>query len=55
MGMIKLPEKAITKFTNNIEVPQWVIQKESNNFVNQIFEKLSKITRLGFRNNYSKS
>ena len=38
----------IRKFTNNIEVPQWVIQKESNNFVNNIFEKLSKITRLGF-------
>ena len=48
-------DQLITKFTNNIEVPQWVIQKESNNFVNQIFEKLSKITRLGFRNNYSKS
>tara|TARA_B110000438_G_scaffold303160_1_gene363434 strand:- start:174 stop:1238 length:1065 start_codon:yes stop_codon:yes gene_type:complete len=48
-------DNLITKFTNNIEVPQWVIQKESNNFVNQIFEKLSKITRLGFRNNYSKS
>ena len=38
----------IRKFTNNIEVPQWVIQKESNNFVNNVFEKLSKITRLGF-------
>ena len=48
-------DQLITKFTNNIEVPQWVIEKESNNFVNQIFEKLSKITRLGFRNNYSKS
>ncbi|MDC0208140.1 glycosyltransferase family 2 protein [Nitrosopumilus sp.] len=38
----------IRKFTNNIQVPEWVIQKESNNFVNNIFEKLSKITRLGF-------
>ena len=45
----------IAKFTNNIEVPQWVIQKESNDFVNRMFEKLSKITRLGFKNNYSKS
>lgn len=39
----------IKKFTNKIEVPQWVIQRENNNLLNKIFEKLSKFTRLGFK------
>ena len=38
----------IKKFTNKIEVPKWVIEKESNDFLNKIFEKLSKITRINF-------
>jgi len=38
----------IKKFTNKIEVPKWVIEKENNDFLNRIFENLSKITRLGF-------
>mgnify|MGYP006117564497 CR=1 FL=1 len=39
----------IKKFTNKIEVPQWVIEKENNNFLNKIFEKLSYISRLSFK------
>jgi GT2 family glycosyltransferase len=38
----------IKKFTNKIEVPKWVIEKENNNFLNKIFENLSKISRLSF-------
>ena len=39
----------IKKFTNKIEVPQWVINKDNNNLLNKIFEKLSRLSRLGFR------
>jgi len=39
----------IKKFTNKIEVPQWVIKKDNNNLLNKIFEKLSRLSRLGFR------
>jgi len=38
----------IKKFTNKIEVPKWVIEKENNDFLNRIFENLSKIARLSF-------
>jgi len=38
----------IEKFTNKIEVPKWVIEKENNDFLNKIFENLGKIARLGF-------
>ena len=38
----------IEKFTNKIEVPKWVVEKENNKFLNKIFENLGKITRLGF-------
>ena len=38
----------IEKFTNKIEVPKWVIEKENNRFLNKIFENLGKIARLGF-------
>jgi len=38
----------IEKFSNKIEVPKWVIEKENNDFLNKIFENLSKIARLGF-------
>jgi len=39
----------IKKFTNKIEVPQWVTEKDNNNLLNKIFEKLSKLTCLWFR------
>ena len=39
----------IKKFTNKIEVPQCVINKDNNNILNKIFEKLSRLSRLGFR------
>ncbi len=39
----------IKKFVNKIEVPKWVIEKESNNLLNKIFEKLSIFSRLGFK------
>jgi len=39
----------IKKFTNKIEVPRWVIKKDNNNLLNKIFEKLSRLSRLGFR------
>ena len=38
----------IERFTNKIEIPKWVVEKENNNFLNTIFEILSKITRLVF-------
>ena len=38
----------IEKFTNKIEVPKWVIEKENNKFLNKIFENLGKISRLSF-------
>lgn len=42
-------DELIKKFTNKMEVPQWVIDKENNNFLNKIFEKLSKFSRLAFK------
>lgn len=39
----------IKKFVNKIEVPKWVIEKENNNLLNKIFEKLSVFSRLGFK------
>lgn len=42
-------DELIKKFTNKMEVPQWVIEKENNNFLNKIFEKLSKFSRLAFK------
>jgi GT2 family glycosyltransferase len=42
-------KELIKKFTNKIEVPQWVIEKENNNLLNKIFEKLSIFSRLSFR------
>ena len=35
----------IKKFTNKIEVPQWVIEEHNNDFLNTIFQKLSIISR----------
>jgi GT2 family glycosyltransferase len=35
----------IKGFTNKIEIPQWVIEKNSNNSLNNIFDKLSKLSR----------
>ncbi|KAF6246723.1 glycosyl transferase [Nitrosopumilus sp. b3] len=42
-------DELIKKFTNKMEVPQWVIEKENNNFLNKIFEKLSWFSRLWFK------
>ena len=39
----------IKKFVNKIEIPQWVTEKENNDFVNKMFEKLSKFCRLLFK------
>jgi GT2 family glycosyltransferase len=39
----------IKKFTNKMQVPQWVIEKDNNTILNKIFEKLSKLSRLGFK------
>ena len=39
----------IKKFTNKIEIPQWVLEKENNNSLNKILEKLSKISRITFK------
>jgi GT2 family glycosyltransferase len=39
----------IKKFTNKIEIPQWVLEKENNNSLNKILEKLSKISRINFK------
>ena len=38
----------IRDFTNKIDIPKWVIQKENNNSLNKIFEKLSKFSRFSF-------
>ncbi|EIJ66905.1 glycosyltransferase, group 2 family protein [Candidatus Nitrosopumilus salaria BD31] len=42
-------DEIIKKFVNKIEVPKWVIEKENNNLLNKIFEKLSVFSRLGFK------
>jgi len=41
-------DELIREFTNKIDIPKWVVQKENNNSLNKIFEKLSKFSRLSF-------
>ncbi len=35
----------IKEFTNKIEIPQWVVEKNNNVLLNKIFEKLSRLSR----------
>jgi GT2 family glycosyltransferase len=35
----------IKEFTNKIEIPQWVVEKNNNILLNKIFEKLSRLSR----------
>jgi GT2 family glycosyltransferase len=35
----------IKEFTNNIEIPQWVVEEKNNVLLNKIFEKLSILSR----------
>lgn len=45
---IKSDEELIINFTNKIEIPRWVLNKNSNNKLDKIFEKLSKISKKKF-------
>jgi hypothetical protein len=42
-------DNLIKEFSNEIEIPQWVIGKDDNNFLNKVFEKLSNFSRIVFK------